>query len=277
MRTTFTAITLALGLALTAPVSAHDIHIHHQSCDYSSNYDVQVDASGIRFDRDSGAPAKVFIHNGRLQVDGRDVAVSADDTARLREYESNVRTLLPEVAGVAREGVDVGFAAMRTVMMTFAENDSERRQMIGRLDDNHRRALAQVEGSLGQGVWKHAAMGRALGDSIQETVADLVSKVTASAVKAALSGDQSKVVALQARADSLDKTIEKEVNTRADRLEQHAQALCPRLQALAQLQQQFQFRLVDGSRLELVTKDKDENHKDEKNRAAGKSTDVASR
>lgn len=272
MRIAVTAITLALGLALAAPASAHEIHVHHQSCEYSSDYDVQVDASGIRFERDSGTLAKVFIHDGRLQVDGRGIAVSAGDATRLREYENNVRALLPEVAGVAREGVDVGFAAMRAVLMTFAENDSERRQLIGRLDDNHRRAMAQVEGSLDQGVWKHAAIGRALGDSIQDTVSDLVSKVTASAVKAALSGDQSKVAALQARADSLDKTIDKEINTRADRLEQHAQALCPRLQSLAQLQQQFQFHLADGSRLELVTKDKDDNKK-----ADGKSSDVASR
>jgi len=99
-----------------------------------------------------------------------------------------------------------------------------------------------------------------------------VSKVTASAVTAALSGDQSKVAALEARADSLDKSIDKEIDARADRLSERAKALCPRLQALDQLQQQFQFRLADGSRLQLVTYDKDNDKT-----PAKKQPDVASR
>ncbi|WP_266170596.1 DUF2884 family protein [Dyella subtropica] len=273
MRTTFTAITLALGLVLGAPAQAREIHINHPACGYDTPYNLQVDDSGIRFDRESGMPGKVFMHDGFVRVDGRDLAVSADDAVRLRQYETSVRALLPEVAGVARDGVDIGFTAMRAVMMTFAENESERRQMVGRLDERRAQALAQIDGSLGHGVWKHDAISDVVADSIQDSVSELVSKVTAGAVKAALSGDQSKVAALQARADTLDKTIDKEVNARADKLEVRARALCPRLQALEQLQQQFQFRLADGSRLELMTHDKDE----QKKATTGKEPKVALR
>jgi hypothetical protein len=283
MRTRLTAIALALalGCALSAITArASDIHLHHQSCGYSSSYDVKVDAVGIRFDRDDGTSARILMHDGRLQVDGRDVAMSAADTERLRQYEGTVRTLMPEAAEVAREGVDIGFAAMRTVMQTFAENDSDRRRMIGRLDDRRREALAQIDGSLGRGVWKHQAFADTLGDSIASSVSELVGKVAASAVEAALSGDQSKVAALQARADTLDKSIDKEVNARADRLDQHARALCPRMQALEQLQQQFQFRLADGSRLEWVRREESESeeNKSEGSRAArSRDAKVASR
>jgi hypothetical protein len=275
MRKTFavTAGTLAFGLALAAPTQAREIHIDHANCGFATPYDVQVDTSGIRFERDDGKPAKVFMHDGQLRVDGRDVAVSSADTARLRQYEENVRSLLPAVAGVAREGVDVGFAAMRVVMATFAQNESERRELTGRLDRRRAQALAGIDGSLGRGVWKHGAASEALSDSVQETVGDLVGKVTGEAVAAALSGDQSKVAALEARADSLDKSIDKEINARADRLSEHARALCPRLQALNELQQQFQFRLADGSRLQLVTHEKEDNNK----APAKKEQDVASR
>ncbi|KLD62747.1 DUF2884 family protein [Dyella japonica] len=261
MRTTMMACALAAGLALGGAAHAHDLEVHDGHCGYSTAYDVQVMPSGIGFHRDDGKPADVFMHDGRLRVDGRDVAVSNEDAARLRDYEQQVRLLLPEVAGIAREGVNIGFAAMRTVLLTFAENDDERRRMVGRLDENHRLALARVDDGLGKGVWKSNDMEEVVEKSVENSVSDLVSKVAGEAVSAALSGDQSKVAALEARAESLDKSIDREVNKRADELDKHADALCPKLSSLDTLQHQFQFRLQDGSRLQLLAYDKEHNKK----------------
>lgn len=253
MRKTWLAWALAAGMALGGAAQAHDIHINDDHCGYSTDYDVRVMADGIDFQNVSGRPERVFMHNGQLRVDGHDVVVSADDATRLRAYETQVRALLPEVAGIAREGVNIGFAAMRTVLLTFAENNDERQDMVGRLDQNHRLALARIDDGLGKGVWKQHGMDDVIEGSIQSSVSDLVGKVTGAAVKAALSGDQGKVAALEARANSLDATIDKEVNARADQLDQRAAALCPRLTSLDQLQRQMQFRLQDGSRLTLLT------------------------
>lgn len=260
MRKTWLAWALAAGVAFGGAVQARDIHFSDGNCGYSTDYDVRVTPDGIDFQRTAGQPGRVFMHDGQLRVDGREVAVSAGDAARLRAYETQVRALLPEVAGIAREGVDIGFAAMRTVLLTFAENNDERQDMVGRLDQNHRLALARIDDGLGKGVWKQHDMDDVIEGSIQASVSDLVGKVTGAAVKAALSGDQGKVAALEARADSLDATIDKEVNARADQLDQRAAALCPRLGSLDQLQQQMQFRLQDGSRLVLLTHD-NSNHK----------------
>lgn len=260
MRKTWLAWVLVAGVAFGGVAQARDIHFSGGNCGYSTDYDVRVTPDGIDFQREAGQPGHVFMHDGLLRVDGRDVAVSADDAARLRAYEAQVRVLLPEVAGVAREGVNIGFAAMRTVLLTFAESTDERQAMVGRLDQNHRQALARIDDGLGKGLWKQHDMDDVVEDSIQSSVSDLVGKVTGAAVKAALSGDQRQVAALEARADSLDATIDKEVNARADQLDQHAAALCPRLSSLDQLQQQMQFRLQDGSRLILLTHD-NKNHK----------------
>jgi hypothetical protein len=250
---TWLAWALAAGIALGGEAQAHDIHINDDNCGYSTDYDVLVMPDGIDFQSAAGRPKHVFMHDGQLRVDGRDVSVSADDATRLRAYEMQVRVVLPEVAGIAREGVNIGFAAMRTVLLTFAENNDERQDMVGRLDQNHRLALARIDEGLGKGVWKQHDMADVIEGSIQSSVSDLVGQVTGAAVKAALSGDQSKVAALEARANSLDATIDKEVNARAAQLDQHAAALCPRLTALDQLQQQMQFRLQDGSRITLLT------------------------
>ncbi|WP_130617400.1 DUF2884 family protein [Dyella amyloliquefaciens] len=269
MRTTFMACAMAAAFAFGGAAQAHDFSVHHGKCGYSTDFDVSVTPEGIDFSRDTGHPGTVFMHDGHLKVDGRDVAVSADDATRLRQYEQEVRGLMPEVAGIAREGVNIGFAAMRTVLMTFAENDSDRHELVDKLDRNHRMALASIDNGLGKGVWKQHAMDDALEQGIQGSVSDLVGKVTGQAVTAALSGDQSKVAALEARADSLDKTIDKEVDKRADELNRRADALCPRLGALEQLQQQFRFRLQDGSRLQLLT------HEDKDNKKLVKAADHA--
>jgi hypothetical protein len=266
MRKTFSLLTLAVGMILAAQVQAHGLHINNDQCGFTTNYDVRVNPAGIAFDREAGQPTSIFMHAGRLLVDGKPVAVSDADAGRLRLYEGQVRALLPEVAGIVREGLDIGFSAMTTVATTFAENSEERQHLLERLNRNHVAELRQIDQGIGSGVWKQHEMTDVIEQGVEGTVSEMVSTFTANAVKAALSGDQSKVAALQARADSLDKSIDKEVNARADRLGQRAEALCPRLTTMEQLQQQLQFRLSDGSRLQLLSREKDHDgeppHKD---------------
>ncbi|WP_158543472.1 DUF2884 family protein [Dyella solisilvae] len=261
MRNTFVALALMAGMAGAGAVQAGSIDVHDVSCGFSSDYDVRVAPDGIDFRRESGHPGEIFMHEGRLRVDGHDLTVSAADAGRLRDYEAQVRGLLPEVAAIAREGLNIGYAAMRTVLATFAENEADRRAMLDRLDQNYRQAQTRIDESLGKGVWQSHEMDDVIETGIEQTVSDLVGKVAGAAVSAALSGDQAKVAALQARASSLDKTIRHEVDARATALNRRADALCPRLGSLQQLQQQLQLRLPDGSPLKLITYDGKDNKK----------------
>jgi hypothetical protein len=255
MRKTLPLFAFVIGCTLATLAQAHGLHIDKGHCGFNTPYDVTVDARGIAFDRSDGNPASVFMHAGQLQVDGRDVSVSRADADRLRDYEKQVRALMPELAGIAREGVDIGFSAMTTVAATFAENGEARRELVARLDRDHARALERIDQGIGRGVWKQHDLDDVVEDGLQGAVSELASTVAAGAVKAAFSGDQGRIDALQARAESLDKSIGKEVDARADRLDRRAQALCPRLTALQLLQQQFQFRLADGSSLQLLTRE----------------------
>ena len=258
MRPLILSLALATGLALGAPAQARGVHVNHEQCSFGTDYDVLVKPEGITFERHDGTPGRVFMHEGALRIDGRDVAVSAGDAKRLREYESQVRTLLPEVASIAREGVDIGFDALTTVVASFADDPAERNRLTAQLNEQHKQALAGVENGLGQGVWRQHSVEDLMENQVGDAVSTLVSTVTAKAVKAALSGDRSQVAALEARADSLDRSIDKQVDARADKLSERAEALCPRMARLDELQQQFEFRLTDGSRLALV--DRQPNH-----------------
>ncbi|HEX7813572.1 DUF2884 family protein [Dyella sp.] len=245
----------ALALVLAADASAMDIHFDNDGCGYSTDYDVHIRANGIAFDREKGTPQHVFMHGGAIDVDGRPIAVSSDDAVRLQQFEGQVRGLLPEVTSIARESLDIGFGALTTVAATFSEDPGERKAMLDKINAKRAQALAEIDKGMAQGVWRHDDMERSVEDGITTAVSELVSSVTGSAVSAALSGDQAKVEALEARADSLDKSINKEVDARAEQLGKRAQALCPRVQQLDQLQKQFAFRLNDGSSLNLLTAD----------------------
>ena len=271
MRTLILSLALATGLALGAPAQAGGLHVNHEQCSFGTDYDVLVKPEGITFERQDGMPGSVFMHDGALRIDGRDVAVSAADAGRLREYENQVRSLLPEVASIAREGVDIGFDALTTVVASFADDPGERSRLTSQLNDQHKQALLKIDEGLGHGQWRQHSVEDLMENQVGDAVESLVSTVTAKAVKAALSGDQSQVAALEARADALDKSIDKQVDARADALSERAEALCPRMARLDELQQQFEFRLKDGSRLALV------DHQPERDKEASATTEPKTR
>jgi hypothetical protein len=244
-----------LALAAVPPAFATGVHFDNDQCgaNYETTFDVAISHAGIAFSRSQGSPAKVFMHDGQLTVDSRDVAVSAADAQRLRDYEHQVRALVPEIAAMAREGIDIGFGAMTTVIATFSENAENRQRMLAKLNRDHEQALRQLDGSIGAGRWRQHEVDDLVETTVGDSVGELVGAVTGSAVSAALSGDQTRIAALEARAHSLDHAIDNEVNKRADRLGARAQTLCPRLASLHDIQQQLTFRLPDGSPLVLMT------------------------
>ncbi|GLQ95594.1 DUF2884 family protein [Dyella mobilis] len=250
-----------LALAVVGSAQATGVHDFHLQCNYSSDYDIQIQSDGLMFTRDSDHPRSIFMHDGQLRLDGRTVAVSRDDVVRLRQYEQQVRDLVPMMAGIARDGLDLGYAALTTVAATLDDNGDDRSEMLQSLRDRHEEAVQQVDDTLGRGTWKAGDAGEIFNDNMQKTIAELVGRVTGNAVSDALSGDANRLASLQARANALDGTLDKAIDEPAEKLGQRAQGLCPRLASLEQLQRQFDFRLDGGERLQLLAPDKDVSNK----------------
>lgn len=255
MRHAIATTVLAAALALSAGgASATGLNFSTDTCkhDYSTPYDVDVTAAGLSFHRTDGSPTKIFLHDGALKVDGRDVAVSAGDAQALRRYEDEVRRLVPEVAAISREGVQMGFDAMTTVTMTFAE-PGQRDAILAKLKRKQAQAIKEIDEGVGSGHWSSDRMTETVAGSVSDSVGELVGSVTSSAVTAALSGDSTKVEALTARANALDKSLNKEMDKRSKDLEARANGICPRLNDLAELQASWKIRTPDGKPLELMT------------------------
>lgn len=260
MRHRFVVSFLLFGL-IAGGVQAGESHRHGLQCSYSSDYDVHVKPEGVVFTRSSGYPHDVFMHDGQLWIDDHAMAVSPADADRLRQFEYQVRSLVPAVTAIARDGVDIGYSALATVAATLADNGDERTQLLQELRDRRVEAMQHIDDTLGRGFWNAGDEDDLFSGNLQKTVEDIVGNITGDALKDALSGDSTKLASLQERTAALDATLDKAVNQPADKLAQRAEALCPQLSQLDQLQQHFQFRLSHGERLQLMTLDMDRSYK----------------
>ncbi|HJT96929.1 MAG TPA: DUF2884 family protein, partial [Rhodanobacteraceae bacterium] len=72
------------------------------------------------------------------------------------------------------------------------------------------------------------------------------------ALKVAFTGDEAAAAELEARADGIERSVDRAVEKQAAALEARAERLCPRLRALARVESDLDLRLADGSRLDLV-------------------------
>jgi len=98
MRRPFLLAGLCLFLLLPAAAWAEGERPHTEalqaSCNVEGDYELQVDASGLRLEADdaaeAGLPGLIAISGGTLHLDGVPRAVSEADAKRLRGIEAGV-------------------------------------------------------------------------------------------------------------------------------------------------------------------------------------------
>lgn len=262
---TLATLAFALGLAFATglPARAEGVHVRSDQCGYNSNYDVRVTPTGIGFDRTG---AQVFMHDGALRVDNRPVAMSVDDAARLRRYEADMRSLLPEMAGIAHEAVDIAFDSLATVAATLGGSQHHRDELVRQVNRSRMQALRGMEASINADHWSQHDFADAIAQPVTTASNQLASALTRSVMWSLFTGRGSEI---EARADTIDQSVEKEMQARTGRLEARAKTICSRLAELDELQQQFRFRLADGQPLQLLTDNRDRKGRDSQSSAGG--------
>lgn len=216
------------ALAKTPELSSHE-------CGLSTSYNVRVDRDGVQLYRHDGAPREIFFHDGALRVDHRPQTIGEADARRLRQMEDGTRALVPEVAGIARESVDITFDALASVVQTMTGSERKARK----IERYRERALDHVENSLGKGHWDQDAFGEEFEADVEEVAGEVAHSVSRSVLWAVFTG---RAHSIDERADRVDQEVDKLVEARSVVLENHAQALCHRVTALRQLQDTLEYR-----------------------------------
>ncbi|MBJ6982228.1 DUF2884 family protein [Luteimonas sp. MC1572] len=234
------AIAASLMLACGG-VAAADVSV---DCDIDSDYDFHLsEKSVILLDR-GASPHTVLVRKGRLFIDDRWVQVSDADARRLVDYEREARAAMPLAASVARQAAGIAFEVLGEVAAGFGSDPDAARQKFAGV----RRELdAALAASVTPSRFNREQLNDAIGAAVAQAVPALVGDIVGGALRAAFSGDASRLQ----RLESLDAEIEALVEPRARALEADAQALCRRMEALDAIDDALEFRLPDGRALDL--------------------------
>ena len=245
------AILVAAALAVASAAPAFG-HTHVGDCGVHSDYSLSIKPDRLVFHRKHGTPVDVEIANGTLRIDGALVATNAADAERLRNAEREVRAVVPEVKGIARDAIAIAFNAIGEVAAAFAPDGDAARASAERISRAGREFDQRFAATDTFDDWQDGDVDHLVEETIGSVMPEIIGNVTAQAMKAALTGDATAAADLEARADGIDKSVERAVEKQSAALEQRAQALCPRLRALERVQRDLDVRLADGARLDLV-------------------------
>lgn len=233
MRSWLSLVTL-LSLLAASPVHAEDLAT---VCHATSSYDLTLRADSVLFDRPSPAPTRVELLHGNLRTDGIAVTLDPEQLDRLNLFERDLRTLVPRVRKVARNGVDMAVQALRAEVAGLGLGADTRAEFDRRLDTHAVELKQRIVSSQSTHDWQGDAMQQYANQVAGDLTPLLVADLGQQAVNAALSGDLQGAASLRDRAGSLATELQPRLQQRMQALRPQIEALCPAIQRLGRLQQ----------------------------------------
>ena len=243
------AIALALALAFAgAPDPAHaNIRVNGHKCDVHSDWSVRPHRLAFVFAQEGHQPGEVGIGGGRLFIDGKEQKLSAADHARLSRMEAEMHAMLPQLRKVVVEAVDIAFAALTEVARGLA---ADPQRSVADLEKARARLRSQLENKP-LAALDGDAIGRTIGPILGEFIPQIIGGAVSNAISAAFGGEK-KTQEFEQRMQRMEKELDAKVERRARELEPLAEALCGHLQAMDRIDDELEYRLPGGGRLELL-------------------------
>ncbi len=242
-------VLLALLFSIAAPSFAA-VNFSTDDCDIHSDYSLKIEPDRLVLTKKDGAPAKLVISNGTLVADDVALELSGADRERVLGIEHGVRDLEPDIKAIAREAIAIALEAVTEVSAGFAESPEQARESAIKIQ----RSAAELDAHIAStDTISEVEVGAFVGKTVAALIGNLVGNITSQALKVAFSGDGKAAAALEARADGIDKKVEKIAEKRSAALEQRAEAMCPKFRNLQRLERELDVRLPDGQPLRLTS------------------------
>ncbi|MDQ3287290.1 MAG: YggN family protein [Pseudomonadota bacterium] len=244
MRTSKLLPVAVLAVAL-ASAGANASTVQADNCSIHSDYDLTMTERSLIMTRESGQPRAVLMRQGRLFVDDQWVQLGAADQRRIAAFERGTRRALPLAQSLGREAADIAFTVLGEVAAEFSNDPADSR---ARMDKARRQLDARLARSVTATRFDGEDLGDGIGDAVGAVVPELVGNIVGGAIRAAFKGDVSKLQGLE----NLDSRIEAKVEPRAAALERRVDRLCAHMIELDKLENSLDYRLPDGSALDLI-------------------------
>jgi len=248
---TLNALVLASLVALPTPAfadagdDAPRPQLSSRQCGLTTGYNVLVDGGGVWLYRSEGAPKEIFFHDGELSIDRKLQAVDAADAQRLRQLEAESRVLMPQVADLARETVDITFDSLEGVVEALTDSKRKARKLRGFRDDT----LAHVDATLGTGRWEQDFFGEEFEARIEAAAESMASGIGRSVLWAAFTpGGADR---LEKRTEKMEAELERRLDARIGAVEAKADAMCVQIARMQAIEDALEFR-YQGAPLNLL-------------------------
>lgn len=245
------ALVLSLLLA-TGAVQAHDDdNGHHVSCNVDSKYALDTYRNAFVLTQEDGKPARISFGGGKLFIDGREAPLTPADQQRMREFEGELRQLLPEMQKITIEAIDIAFTALTEVARGLSSNPDK---SVAKLKRSQALALRELN-SQPSWMFGRDADDDAVAAIIDPIVSDFVPEITGSAVTMAMKAvfaSEEERQAMEARMQKMGDALDSKIDARAKALEPQAEAMCGRLRRMDAIDNALDYRLPSGKPIELL-------------------------
>ncbi|MEB2186878.1 DUF2884 family protein [Xanthomonas campestris pv. campestris] len=214
-------------------------------CSLSTPFNVLADSGGIWLYRGDGLPREIFFHAGELSVDHQLQQISADDAQRLQAMETQARQLMPQVAGIAHDVIDLSYDALGGVVEVMTGSWLNARK-IERL---RKRASVYVDDTLGKGRWDQQAFDGNFERYVEQEAEAFKGSIGRHLMWQIMTG---RADGIDQRAQAMDGQLDAKLDARAATIDVKADALCTQVQSLRRLQDALQYR-YQGKPLQMLT------------------------
>lgn len=234
--------TSLVGIMLTLGSASGMAHSNDLVCDADLAYNIDVKNNELSFST-QGQQKVLILGKGstsaqELYLDGNKQALNAEQQTLLKEYNQQIRQLLPQAAAVANEASTIAVDAVASVTSALLHDNP----------DKAKEFTAKVE-KLSAGLSQHISQNHLRPEGIVEyiessnfeaefealvesAVADFMENNVGEIVAAALSGNEDKVKAFEQRMEKFGQEMEQQFEARGEVLEKQAEKLCQLVQSI---------------------------------------------
>ncbi|MGX5203497.1 DUF2884 family protein [Aliikangiella sp. IMCC44632] len=211
-------------------------------CEYATDFNVNLNENQLIFSQKNGDEL-IFDKQG-LTINGSATQLDSTQAQAAMQFQRESRLLVPKVADVAIEGIELGMKAAGIVMTAFFTDEPQIQQEliapIEKLSENIRSHISpnhfnaqSLENSF------EKAIDEELEAMIETAVTKYSGKLIGNILSSVFSGDSEELKDLEFRMETLEHDIEKYVEENAEALEVKAEQLCTELAALDKLDNQL--------------------------------------
>jgi len=259
-RTLFNKSIVAATLAATLTSGA--VLAHDSSCNVELDTGFSIDKSTIAFLDKHDETIYKIVDNEELIVQGEVVDLNDSQQQLVNEYSTSIRAMVPEIQSIAIEGVDL---AVTGVNLAFNEllgegNDiaTELTRELTLVREDVSTKFSEDHGfTIGENGIND---GEFFGEEFEERIESVVEKAVMNSMGTLLVAVGQEMLfsggdtdAFEARMENFGENIEHQMEARAEKIEEKADALCESALAIDMLEEKMKLSIDELSAINVIS------------------------